>query len=308
MIPGVSFFLLGYSGWGLRSSLQQETASPRSDLSPRARIPIWRRDHFLKVNPMLWLALWGRTGRRIVFPLCVLAVSFGIFCRIALEARWNWLVPFVIFGSYGLHALYKFALVAETSRRLSEDRRSGALELLLSTPLPVPFLLRGQMQATLRTWSPFLFSIALMNLIWMTEEEFIEDIGLFLPVSLFLLWPDTRALIWLSLKNSLRPWRYPRVVFQTFLRVMLAPILVLVLTFMAAQGSGMSKDEVLTILFFWAVACTVYDLFIIRDSMRTLRHFRSLAAGEAVAGLTKVANSPSVVSPHATLRPGPASS
>ena len=279
-ILALSFGLIARSAWGLRATLQTDAPASREALPALPRIPIWFRHQLLKRNPVLWLALWGSTPRRFVFPLCVLAVCFGLFCRIVLENHVNWIIPIVVFGSYGMHALYKLALVAEISRRLTEDRRSGALELLLSTPLPVQFFLRGHMQATMRTWRPFLFSIAFMNITWMTHHEFLDEIGIFLPVSLFLLWPDTRALIWLSLRNSLHPWRYSRVVFQTWLRVLLAPILVLVLVLMTGSTTGMSNEAVTTIVFFWAVCSTAYDLFIIRKSMIVLRYFRSLAAGE----------------------------
>ena len=282
-----SLFLISSAAWGLRSSLQKELLLPTPATQRSARIPSWLRQQLIQRNPILWLALFGRTSRRSIFPLCVLAIGFGIFCRIALEARWNWLIPIVVFGSYGLHALYKLAIVAESARRLVEDRRSGALELLLSTPLPVQFILRGQMQATSRTWRPFLIALVVMNLTWMTESEFLDEIGLFLPVSLFLLWPDSRALVWLSLRNSLQPWRYPRVVFQTWFRVMLLPILILVVCFMAGSTSGMSTEEMLTLVFFWAVACTIYDLFIIRNSRRALQHFRALAAGEPLLTSSK---------------------
>ncbi|MCW5557598.1 MAG: ABC transporter permease [Verrucomicrobiae bacterium] len=41
-----------------------------------------------------------------------------------------------IFTAYGVHVLFKIRLILEATRQLSEDLRSGALEIVLSTPFP----------------------------------------------------------------------------------------------------------------------------------------------------------------------------
>jgi ABC-type transport system involved in cytochrome c biogenesis permease component len=52
-----------------------------------------------------------------------------------------------MFVAYGLHLIVKVLVALEATRRWSEDRRSGALELLLATPLPVSWILCGQRDA-----------------------------------------------------------------------------------------------------------------------------------------------------------------
>ena len=280
-ILAVSLLMVAKAAWHLRPSAALYEPAPA--IAPAKWVPRIARpgqERFLKINPMLWLALQDSTRRRVVWSLAALALGFGCFSRLALENNANTLIPFIVFGCYGIHAFYKLALVAEASRRLSEDKHSGALELLLSTPLPPRFILQGQIRAARHTWLPLGLGVALMNLIWMTHDEFLDEMWIFLPVSLFLLWIDQHALIWLALRNSLQPWRYSRVVLQTWLRVLALPILLLVLTFLAAAPRGMSQEEGSAITFFWAIACTIYDVVLIRGSIRTLQNFRSLAAGE----------------------------
>jgi hypothetical protein len=61
-----------------------------------------------------------------------------------------------------LNTILKFWFTAETCAQLSEDRRIGALELLLSTPLSVPEIIAGQGLALRRQFmGPVLFVAAL---------------------------------------------------------------------------------------------------------------------------------------------------
>ena len=279
VLLALSAGMIAWTALTLRRNLSRETAAaqPRPARFRRSR---WVRDGLLRTNPALWLFSRDPFSRRTVFTLSLLAGGFGLFSRIALEASWNAMIPIVVFGSYGMHALVKFLLVIESARHLTEDRRSGALELILSTPLPPARLIGGQLQATRTAWLPLVIAVAIMNLTWMTEEDFLEDVGIFLPVSLVLLWSDSRTLPWVALRNSLRGWKLPRVIFRAFFGVMALPILLLLLILFIGEGSGLSKDEVLSFVFFWGVGSVIYNTVLQRRARRELIDFRRLAAGE----------------------------
>ena len=99
-------------------------------------------------------------------------------------------------------------------------------------------------------------------------------------MSLVLLWSDSRTLPWVALRNSLRGWKLPRVIFRAFFGVMALPILLLLLILFIGEGSGLSKDEVLSFVFFWGVGSVIYNTVLQRRARRELIDFRRLAAGE----------------------------
>jgi ABC-type Na+ efflux pump permease subunit len=93
----------------------------------------------------------------------VLAVIAGVWIWGWAKYSRNWLDA----GTYLLtallmNALLKLGVASEATRPLSEERRDGTLELLLSTPLSVKEILHGQALALARVFlGPFLIVAAL---------------------------------------------------------------------------------------------------------------------------------------------------
>src|SRR3954451_12694527 len=69
---------------------------------------------------------------------------------------------------YGLHQLLKLITAVETTRRFSEDRRNGALELLLVSPLKLNELIDGHVRGMWAQLRRPIITLALMNLLLMT--------------------------------------------------------------------------------------------------------------------------------------------
>jgi ABC-type transport system involved in multi-copper enzyme maturation permease subunit len=116
---------------------------------------------FLDQNPFLWLALRGEASAGRVW-LFILAL-FGIWCffwaRVGSIAR----SPDVIIpAALIMHTTLKIWAAGEASRRFVEDRRNGAMEFLLSTPLTEWDIIHGQWQALRRQ---FLWPIVFI-LVW----------------------------------------------------------------------------------------------------------------------------------------------
>jgi ABC-type transport system involved in cytochrome c biogenesis permease component len=116
-----------------------------------------KRTTLLNANPYLWrVARSGRKRLLVWLTLVVLTVMWSRYGRWfsnpggLLEPG----VDLLLLVPAGL--VLKVWLAAEASRTLSEDRRSGGMELLLSTPMHERDILRGQM---LSLWRQFAFPV-----------------------------------------------------------------------------------------------------------------------------------------------------
>ena len=148
---GLAWLCLAYASWRLPRSWQQGATEPgrrgfRNRLE-RMRFPTReRRDAFrarlLEHSPAAWLA-----GRHWLRPLSVwafLLLAVAAFLLLAWQVGRDWWNGGVyLTTSILLHLVLKVWMANESSRQIVDDRASGALELLLSTPLSVPEILRG---------------------------------------------------------------------------------------------------------------------------------------------------------------------
>ena len=114
------------------------------------------RERLLDQNAFYWLAARARLKPASVWG--VLGVLAGGWGWGALKFQKDWFNEVLyILTAIILNMLLKGWLAMEAGRQLSEDRSLGALELLLSTPLTVPEILRGQRLALQRQFfKPFI--------------------------------------------------------------------------------------------------------------------------------------------------------
>ena len=105
----------------------------------------------------------GRGSNRRT-PGSALAVLAGLWMTWgAVEQGKGWMdLPIYVTTALVLNTMLKLWVASEAGRRLGEDRKIGALELLLSTPLSVPDILRGQFLALRRQFlSPLILVLAI---------------------------------------------------------------------------------------------------------------------------------------------------
>jgi len=283
-LAALSAAFLAFSSWRIRHRFGEPEKLETKPIADHRTSRVYSRlqlalPRFFE-NPILWLALGGRSGRRMVFFFSSFFLCFGILVRVGLENNWAWVRPLAIFGVYALHVLYKFLVTAETCRQLNQDKRSGVLELILTTPIRADQVVRAHIAATRSTWLPAGIALALMNFIWMTEDSFLRDLGILLPCSIALIAFDSYALAWRSVLNSLKGERYARTVSKTFFRVMMPPM-ILIMIVITFSMSALARIETMRVIFtFWTAACVIYDLFLIFDARSRLAHLRILATGE----------------------------
>ena len=161
---------------------------PRSwqDNPPAGRVLRWRefwrewsygnpgerhayRTQLLEVNAFFWLASRARNKPAQVWV--VLALLGCLWTWGALENGSEWLnVAIYMPTAIVLNTVLKIWIASIAGRRLGEDRRLGALELLLSTPLSIPEILRGQLLALQRQFLGPLLTVMVVELVFLAAS------------------------------------------------------------------------------------------------------------------------------------------
>jgi ABC-type Na+ efflux pump permease subunit len=109
----------------------------------------WFRDRLLDLNSFYWLA--ARPRQKPAWVWAVLGLVACVWTWGVFKYHDDWFNEGMYMATAILvNSVLKGWLASEAGRQLTEDRRIGALELLLSTPLTVPEILRGQRLALQR--------------------------------------------------------------------------------------------------------------------------------------------------------------
>ena len=173
--------------------------------SSRSRSEFRRR--LLEVNPLYWLAARHRSKPFLVWAtLAVSSAIWGLglaFDPLGWTVRGSFLITALL-----SHTILKFWVATEAARQFSPDRQSGALELLLSTPLSVPEIVRGKMLGLERQFAAPAIALAVAEVINLmsghrdSEERLVLGVlpGIFLVDMVCLSWVG----MWRGL-NSRRP-------------------------------------------------------------------------------------------------------
>lgn len=187
------------------------------------------RSRLLNENAYFWLCARARLK-----PLMVWAVLGAVACIWGWgTARWrrDWLnsgtyVTTAIF----LNLLLKLWVCQEAGKQLAEDRKAGTLELLLSTPLTVPEILRGQRLALQRQFLGPAVAVLVcfgLFLVGCLFESGMEDdrtpLILIWLGSMLMLVMDLAAIYWVSLWQALVARSPGRAVLGTLTRLLFIP-------------------------------------------------------------------------------------
>jgi hypothetical protein len=257
------------------------------------------RRELLDKAPFQWLTSKNRLPALIgsVGSWCMLLILAALLW--ALGMQFNWMdreaIMLGIVGIViGMHLFAKCLLGIQASRQLSEDRETGALELLLTTPLRARDIWRGQQKAILRQARFPMAAATLMNLVLfyfavLGDGFLIRDtaarwsLGILLGGGLVILWLDSLALIWLGMHQGMRKPPHKAAVF-TLGRILGLPWLALglfVLTSTSGFNNGIREALVEGAIFIWLVLNLLWSGIAFQMSRDHLKaHFRLLAAGD----------------------------
>ena len=247
----------------------------------------WRaavRQRLLAINPFLWLAGRDRTKRFAVWAFLGLGASIwtaGLLSR----NRHDWLDTAAYFWtSIIAHTVLKIWLVTESTRRFSADRQSGALELLLATPLPVKEIVRGQWLALERQFAAPMFLVLLVDFVFVMAMRRESSSVLLLVVFMVLFAADMVTLAWVGMWRGLNSRRSNRAAAGTMARILILPWVlfgassILIISF-GRFGSNTPAwlDEKFFFVFGAVISLVINLLFGLPARSRLLSEFRTVA-------------------------------
>ena len=184
------------------------------------------RRRLLNVNAYLWLA--SRPQRK----------AFYVWALIIVVGCW-WSIPQFFFPSIKLEAgctlavmlniALKLWVTVEAGHQLAEDKKSGAFELLLTTPMTLRDIVRGQWLALRRQFlGPLIMTVAfelvLMVLLPYKRTDFAPAMFLW-PAFIIMLVADLVTLVWAAMSAALAEKSHDRATMKTILFVLIVPSL-----------------------------------------------------------------------------------
>lgn len=274
---------------GPRTEVRRDK-SRRAGLEGRTSLSSSRRR--LGSNPFLWLA--SRKPGSGKWGLGLAALVFGIWLcfLIASVDGMNHRDAFVVtlFAAFAQHVVFKCLAAIEATRQLSEDRRSGALELLLVSPLKETDILAGQWQALTRYFRRWVALLVVVNLamsatiIVFADRLMVHGTDFVIFQELFLggilaLALDFKALGKVGMWMALRANRHYRAVLGTCGRVLVPSwaglfLLVFYLNSLRFRGGiGTAVEMLFAGWFIFGLAVDFVMIFIARASLQ--RGFRA---------------------------------
>jgi ABC-type transport system involved in cytochrome c biogenesis permease component len=262
--------------------------------NPRQRAAA--RGRMLADNPCLWLTARDRRAAMsygllslLCFCVCLPLDLFGLGGG---SARFDMLRA-SFFITVGAGLLFKCLMAMEAGRWLNNDRNSGALELLLVTPVAVPQVLSALWRGLLRSFVfPFLMQLLLYAAALVAEnlyyhrlkhgpgsKAYVNYEDLIIWIGNMVVWvTDLLALACVGALAGLRSRDLRRAVLCTLATVMLPPYLGLLLLIVAGPA-GAAFNENLVVGGWFAFGVAV-DCYVARRALGELRrHFRVWAAG-----------------------------
>ena len=258
-----------------------------------ARIAAWQwptagersgfRTRLLEESPMVWLA--GRrwmAGWWVWIFLAAVAFGFGV---IALIVGSDWLEAGAFFAtSLLVHTTMKIWIASEAPRQFLDDRRSGAMEMLLPTSMDAGEWVHGRMRALRRQFELPGLTVVFADLLFLAFG--IPSMGVdggartwlllgCARISLFVL--DGYALAWTGMWVGLSA-RGSRTTLTVLWRIILLPWLVMVgISTLCALplGERLSFEQALGI--WWVVCAVIATGTMQRSRSRLLSEFREHA-------------------------------
>ena len=145
--------------WQARPAGRAKKASRREE-SSRGRARAFR-NRLLDQNAYYWLAARPWWKPRLVWVL----IGLALFWLVTVVISVGWLDEYTcLIMALVLNGAFKCWITLEAGQTLAEDAKSGAFELLLSTPLAGREIVRGQMLALRRQFFQPLLGVAGMEL------------------------------------------------------------------------------------------------------------------------------------------------
>ena len=228
------------------------------------------RRRLLEANPFFWLA--SRARLKPVLVWVVLGLFAGVWVWGLAKFKREWLNEGIYVGTaLSLNGLLRFWFANEATRQLAEERRTGTLELLLSTPLEVRDILRGQLLALARQFAAPVLVVLMIECVLMfvmVSSTLSEDRELWFWLwtgGMTMLVADLVALYWLCQWQALNARNPARAAGSSLAAIMFLPwgalaLVVLVIVLISVNGPpspSLGPGFYVAVWFFLGVAADV---------------------------------------------------
>jgi ABC-type transport system involved in cytochrome c biogenesis permease component len=246
------------------------------------------RATLLEVNPFLWRASRGRWKRTAVWlALVIQALVWLWYGHTHYIDLFDPATDVMVLLCAGL--CLKMFVAGDAGRTLAEDRRSGALELILVTPLPVEQIVRGQLLALRRRFLAPVAAVLLANA-WFLVMELrhgpnlsldTDDrnglIWLHLVIAAFLVM-DLLAISWVAIWRGLLARKPNWAGLPALLLIVLLSCTIFVLAMSLVEIVNPSWPGLLV---FWCLlGLTAIGFFAPMARLKLLNHFRAAVSGD----------------------------
>jgi ABC-type transport system involved in multi-copper enzyme maturation permease subunit len=151
--------------WQDKNNAEKEKKRAKVSDGPSQKPGFAPLELFRRYEPAFWLAVRDASPRLAAWRLFFLLLPFWA-CALVISVTTGWShqgFTMALFVAYGLHFATKVLMAVEASRRMNQDRRNGAWELLLVTPLRVDSILAGQRKAMWRHFRGIIAALLGLN-------------------------------------------------------------------------------------------------------------------------------------------------
>jgi ABC-type transport system involved in cytochrome c biogenesis permease component len=278
--------------WQKTPSLDSARKRRRFGLFGKGR-KIRRRRALQSANPFYWLVMGDRAGQSAFKGFLVLLfVIWTVLVTIGVGQPDDVCMQLAVYLVFGMHLAAKVMMATESGRRFNQDRQSGALELLLVTPLPVEAIVAGQRAALWAQFRRWIWALSLANILtfaamlWFVRRMHMrnnEELGIFTEILLggtILLWLDFAALSWLGMWKGLKAKKHSRAVLGTLGQVIVLPwVCWFFFLFLAIASINGGPGAIGVFLACWFLLGAVIDGLSIAYARKKLaRDFRAIVA------------------------------
>ncbi len=268
----------------------QEKVSSKKSIVDRRVAYLARRENarkklraLLDINPFLWLSFRAEKKRNYIWAFLGAMGSIwliGYFNYTSMMLDIDLLVPVGLM----LNSFLKIWVITESCQQIIEARRSGALELLLSTPLTHHDIIRGQWLALRRQFGIPLIIVSVIELLLLSQSRketiFVLTCIVFLPIDFF-------AAGWAGMWMGLNGKNTTRTILKVIVLLMALPWIVFYVSGVAFEYLNAKLLYIFPVseswrAAYWAfVSVTVaYGVGFRWSRRRLLSRFRSVAAGQ----------------------------
>jgi hypothetical protein len=251
------------------------------------------RQRLIGINPFLWLISRNRLGQISVWALLGLIGCGWVGIWFLSDSHLPDSMPFFVMIILLNHGVLKFWIASEASWHLSEQRRSGALEYLLScTPLSETDIIKGQWLALRRRFLAPLIAVLALDVVLIfvstspAAQNSHEAEGNFISCvicGMIMLVADALAIGWVAMWRAMVEKRPRTAGGETVLRILVLPWLLMGL--IGAMGIMDSGAIAVVFWFIFGIVIDVAFATMAKDQLLTQFRVRAAARAEETLGI-----------------------